>query len=169
MLNTEELKAAELIANGASEQSVAEHFGKSRSWVQRLKRRDDFKEAVEATLEAASKALHQHTEERLTNDLNSFRQRFNESADLIFNTAYVYIQKVEEAINHLSVEDISPARIGSNLKLGAEALALGVELKQAALGIDQVTEQIDELEKLREARRDRTTEQQSPIAEFEAS
>lgn len=56
-LSNQALRAASLLATGASEQQVAEQIGKSRSWVQSLKRRDDFKLALEGARLGADNAL----------------------------------------------------------------------------------------------------------------
>ena len=141
-LNSLQLQAAELIASGASESEVAAVCRKSRSWVQTLKRREDFQVVVTNAKERAKQIIESHSEKSLTQDLETFRKRFAQAADLLYESATLYMQKMKERIVLDDAIELPPSRIAQSLKLGAESLTLALELGQKALGLDEVIDTI---------------------------
>lgn len=147
-LNSLQLQAAELIARGASEHEVIALCGKSRSWIQALKRREDFQAAVQAAIGKAQEAITEQTKEAITSDLEQFRNQFKEAANLLYNSATTYLKKLQQRIESLDTEEISASRLAQSLKHGADSLVVALEVGKAALGIDELSEQVDELAKI---------------------
>ncbi len=147
-LNSLQLQAAELIARGASEGEVVAACGKSRSWVQALKRREDFQKAVADAKERAKQVIETHSEKSLTQDLETFRKRFVQAADLLYESATLYLEKMKERIDLDDVTDLPPSRIAQSLKLGAESLNLALELGQKALGLDEIINTIHDFKEI---------------------
>ncbi|NEQ65537.1 MAG: helix-turn-helix domain-containing protein [Symploca sp. SIO2D2] len=139
-------KAAHLIADGATEHQVATLVGRSRSWVQQIKRRDDFQEMVQKLMIEKTQALNQVALDATLEDLESFRERLNQSANLLYTTATVYLEKIQKRIMILEAEDISPQKLGQSLKQGAEALGLALEMSKSATGLDEVLGLVDEIQ-----------------------
>jgi hypothetical protein len=147
-LNSLQLQAAELIASGASESEVAAVCRKSRSWVQTLKRREDFQVAVTNAKERAKQIIESHSEKSLTQDLETFRKRFAQAADLLYESAALYLEKMKERIELDDAIDLPPSRIAQSLKLGAESLNLALDLGQKALGLDEIIDTIHDFKEI---------------------
>jgi hypothetical protein len=76
-LNSIHLRAASLIAEGKTESEVAAACGKSRSWVQELKRREDF----QAAIEEARKKKEVHKKELQQFQKEVFQEKISEVLD----------------------------------------------------------------------------------------
>lgn len=147
-LNSLQLEAAELLARGKGEVEVANACGKSRSWVQGLKRRDDFQLAVEAARNRASQAIADESRKAIVNDLAQFRVRFATASDLLYESATKYLEKINQRIDELCIDEISPMRLSQALKSGADVLVVALEVHKAALGLDEVIQEVDEIKKI---------------------
>lgn len=147
-LNSLHIKAAELIARGTGEADVASSCGKSRSWVQALKRREEFQQAVEDAKDRAIEVIAREAEKAIASDLDQFRERFNAAANLLYSSATKYLEKLHEKIENLSQDDISPSRLSQSLKNGADTLVLSLEIQKAALGIDELLTEVDDIKKI---------------------
>lgn len=142
-----QLQAVALLAQGLSEHEVAEALGKSRSWVQSVKRHPEYKKIKDASTDAVAEAVVQHAKEATLSDLEEIRNRFKLASDLIFESAYGYLEKIRDRIQTLEEEDVSPQRLGGSLKQASETLAIALELSKSAAGLDEVLEQLDAITK----------------------
>lgn len=168
-LNSRQLEAAELIARGASEGEVIALCGKSRSWIQALKRREDFQAAVEAAISKAQEVIAEQTKEAITSDLEQFRNQFKEAANLLYNSSTTYLKKIQQRVELLDTEEISASRLAQSLKHGADSLVVALEVGKAALGIDELSEQIDELAKISRKGHEPTNGHQSISSRIEVN
>ena len=160
-LNSLQLQAAELVARGASENEIASICGKSRSWVQALKRRTDFQSAVNESVSKAGEVIREQTKEIIISDLERFQAQFRDAANLLYDTATAYLEKIKERVDTLNAEEISTNRLGQSLKNGGDSLMLALEVGKASLGIDQLLEDIDDLKKIGSKRLEPTNGHQS--------
>ena len=160
-----ELKAAELMSAGLTESQIAEACGKSRSWVQRLKRRADFQEVVGHSSREISQAVRQviveDVRKSLTEDLEEFRRRYSQASTLIYELATAYLIKLKERIQNLDSLEISEARIPQSLKSVSESLMLAFEANRALLGIDELIEDVQSLKEISAKRLESTNGHQS--------
>lgn len=76
-LNSLHLQAAALLAEGKTESEVAVACGKSRSWVQELKRREDFQAAVEENRK--KKEVHKQELQQFQKEL--FQEKISEALE----------------------------------------------------------------------------------------
>lgn len=147
-LNSLQLQAVELIARGIGEAEIANLCGKSRSWVQGLKRREDFQQAVEVAKQRINEVIVEETKKAIVNDLEQFRTRFNDAATLLYGATTKYLEKVNLKIDEIKIEEISPSRLPHFLKSGADTLLIALEVNKAALGLDEVMKEINDIQKL---------------------
>lgn len=147
-LNSLQLQAVELIVRGVGEVEIANLCGKSRSWVQGLKRRKEFQQAVEAAKQRVTQVIVEETKKAIVSDLEQFRTRFNDAATLLYDAATKYLNKVNKKIDELQTEEISPSRLSQSLKSGADVLVIALEVNKAALGLDELINEIDGIQKL---------------------
>ncbi len=168
-LNSLQLQAAELIARGVGESEVANVCGKSRSWVQGLKRREDFQQAVESSKQRVTEVIVEETKKAIINDLEQFRNRFNDAATLLYDVAIKYLNKVNQRVDELKIEEISPSRLSQCLKSGADTLVIALEINKAALGLDELMKEVDDIQKLNQTSINTTNGYKSIGAGFEAN
>lgn len=168
-LNSLQLQASELIARGIGEAEIANVCGKSRSWVQALKRREDFQQAVEIAKQRVNDLIVQETKKAIVSDLEQFRNRFNDAATLLYDAATKYLEKVTKKIDELEVQEISTSRLSQSLKSGADTLVIALEINKAALGLDELMKQIDDIQKLNPTGINSTNGHKSISAGFEAN
>ncbi|MUH00493.1 hypothetical protein F7734_52790 [Scytonema sp. UIC 10036] len=147
-----ESKAAQLISSGFTESQIAEACGKSRSWVQRLKRRPEFQEIVgNSTKEIAqvvTQVVVEDVRKSLTEDLEVFRQRYSSASTLIYELAIAYLNKLKERVENLDSLDISEARIPQSLKSVTESVMLAFEANRALLGIDELIQDVEDIKEI---------------------
>jgi transcriptional regulator len=143
-----QIKAIALLAQGSSEHEVADALGKSRSWVQTVKRHPEYRKIKNTSVDAIAQAVVEQVKQSTINDLEEIRNRFKLASDVIFESAYSYLQKIHARIQSLEAsEDISPQRLAQSLKLGAESIVIALDLSKANAGLDEVIQQIDEIVK----------------------
>lgn len=168
-LNSLHLQAAELIARGIGEADVAKACGKSRSWVQALKRREEFQQAVEDAKNRAVEVISREAEKAIASDLDQFRERFNYAANLLYSSATKYLEKLHQKIEDLAQDDISPFRLSQSLKNGADALVISLELQKSALGVDELISEVDDIKKISQISFKSVNGNQSINTRFEAN
>ncbi len=167
--NSLQLQAAELLACGLSEVEIAKACGKSRSWVQGLKRREDFQQAVEAAKQRLGQVIVQETKKAIVTDLEQFRNRFSNAANLLYDAATKYLEKVNQKVDELKTEDISASRLPQALKSGADVLVIALEINKAALGLDELMKEVDDIQKLNQTSINPTNGHKSIGTGFEAN
>lgn len=144
-----ESKAAQLMSSGFTESQVAEACGKSRSWVQRLKRRPEFQEIVGRSTKEITQAVAQVVVEdirkSLTEDLEQFRQRYSSASTLIYELAIAYLAKLKERVDNLDSLDISESRIPQSLKSVTDSVMMVFEANKSLLGIDELIQDVEAL------------------------
>ncbi len=168
-LNSLQLQAAELVARGATESEIASICGKSRSWVQALKRRADFLAAVDDALHKAKEIITEQTERVIISDLEQFRIQFRHAANLLYASSTAYLEKLKQRIDTLNIEEISTLRLAQSLKGGADSMLIALQVGQAALGIEDLARSVDELEKIGEKRVNGTNGHRPISAEIEVN
>lgn len=147
-LNAEQLKAAEMLARGACETDVATACGKSRSWVQKLKKRDDFHQAIADFQEAVREGVRQHAKDNVIEELENFQSRLQIAGRLLYDTSLLFVEKIKARIESLDSEEISPTRIGQNLKQGSDTLLDALEIGKSVLGLDELSQQLNDITKI---------------------
>lgn len=150
--NTLQIKAAQMLASGLPETEVAKACGRSRSWVQQIKRKPDFQELVKE-LETQRKVItKEEIKEEIKNarteaqpELLEFRQQLVAANRVIFGTGAILLKKIREKAEILEIEDIPASKICHSLKNVAESINLSLEIGKVAVGIDSIMEEINEL------------------------
>jgi len=144
-LSTTDLQAAVMVAEGRTEREIYTACGKNRSWIQVLKRREDFHEAVahsknklvEVIQETTEKHYSTQTDENLQKIENFRRQSEhlgNRFLNIVEKALFLYEAKIQQA----QADDISLHRVASDLKSLSTLSESGRSLLAQSLGIDQL-------------------------------
>lgn len=147
-LSVKEQQAAEFLAKGHTDQETATLLGVSRSWVARHKKSSEFISEIESAKKRIREVITEHTKIGVLHELEDFRTRFRYASNLVYQVTVNYLEKLKTATELLHDEDINPAKIGSSIKQGVESLQISLEIEQAFLGIDELTEQVNDLTKI---------------------
>jgi hypothetical protein len=150
-LSTEALRAVSLLASGASEQEVAEQIGKSRSWVQALKRRDDFKLALEGARLGADNAVKEALQKYEVMNMEQYMQELRKFNKLHYTEGYRYINLskeiltiCEKRIADLDPDNLSIQGLCNLLKTMQITMNYGSELLIESLGINKLYRYMEE-------------------------
>ena len=150
-LSNEALRAASLLATGASEQQVAEQIGKSRSWVQSLKRRDDFKLALEGARLGADNAVKDALQQFKVLNVEEYLEELRKFNKLHYTEGYRYINLgkeiltiCEKRIAELDPADLSIQGLCNLLKTMQITMNYGSELLTESLGINKLYRYMEE-------------------------
>ncbi|WP_414553094.1 hypothetical protein [Anabaena sp. CCY 0017] len=162
-----ELSAAQMLANGATEKQVFLACDKNRSWVQALKRRDDFQEAVssfQAELErekpqssqipaksaAVGKTKVTHKEGMTADDhlqkIRDFRDRSESIGNRFLDVAESMLALCEERLRQASADEINLSRLPGDVRSIAAAADAGVNLLAQSLGVQKIMEIVGRME-----------------------
>jgi transposase len=143
-LSTEALRAASLLATGASEQQVAEQIGKSRSWVQSLKRRDDFKLALEGARLGADNALKDALQQFKVLNVEEYLEELRKYNRLHYEEGYKYLnlgkkmlEICEQRVANLDPADLSIQGFCGLAKITQITFDYGSELVAESLGLNK--------------------------------
>lgn len=144
-LSAEALRAVSLLASGASEQETAEQIGKSRSWVQSLKRRDDFKLALEDARLGADNAMKKALEQFEILNVEQHLEELRKYNRLHYAEGYKYInlgkkmrEIVEQRIENLDAADLSIQGACALAKITQIMFDYGSELLAESLGLNKI-------------------------------
>jgi hypothetical protein len=143
-LSTEALRAVSLLASGASEQETAEQLRKSRSWVQSLKRRDDFKLALEGARLGADNAVKDALQQFKVLNVEEYLEELRKYNKLHYDEAYKYLnlgkkmlEIVEQRIENLDAADLSIQGACALAKITQIMFDYGSELLAESLGLNK--------------------------------
>lgn len=150
-LSAEALRAVSLLASGASEQETAEQIGKSRSWVQSLKRRDDFKLALEGARLGADNAVKEALQQFEILNVEQYMEELRKFNKLHYTEGYRYINLgkeiltiCEQRIANLDPADLSIQGLCNLLKTMQITMNYGSELLIQSLGINKLYRYMEE-------------------------
>lgn len=157
-LNALDLKAAALIAQGKTEQETFIACNKNRSWIQGLKRRADFQEAVEEvrqnlksiinnSVSAHVEADIEFTQEECKKQLRKYRQQQQELGFELVDGGTKLLKLVRDKINTLTVADISPRDIPNYLKIVSVLFITGSDMTATSLAVQELLRIVDEVRK----------------------
>ncbi|MBP5976638.1 hypothetical protein HW132_28875 [Brasilonema sp. CT11] len=152
-LSVKEQQAAEFLAKGHTDQETATLLGVSRSWVARHKKSSEFISEIESAKKRIRQIITEYTKIGILNDLEDFRDRFRYASNLVYQVSVSYLEKLKTATELLKDEDINPSKISSSIKQGVESLQISLEIEQAFLGLDELTEQVNDLTKINSQRK----------------
>lgn len=144
-LSPKEQQAAELLAKGHTDLETAKSLGVSRSWITRRKKIPEFIAEIESAKERMREVITEHSKKSILDDLEEFRDRFRYASNLVYQVTVTYLEKLKTATELLQDEDINPSKISSSIKQGVESLQISLQIEQAFLGIDELTEQVNDL------------------------
>lgn len=155
-LSTTDLQAAVMVAEGRTELDIYTACGKNRSWIQALKRREDFQEAVARSKNKLVEIIQETTEKHYTTQIDehhqkieNFRQKSEDLGNRFLNIVEKALNLYEAKIQQAQAEDISLHRIASDLKSLSTLSESGRSLLAQSLGIEHLmqTLNLDEDEK----------------------
>lgn len=148
-LSAEALRAVSLLASGASEHEVAEQIGKSRSWVQTLKRRDDFKLALEGARLGADGAVKEALQQFEVLNVEYYLAELRKYNKLHYDEGYRYInlgKKIlkicEERVTNLDPADLSIQGFCGLAKIMQVVFDYGSELLAESLAVNKLLQQM---------------------------
>ncbi len=144
-LSTEGLRAVSLLAGGASEQETAEQLGKSRSWVQSLKRRDDFQLALtnarllgDNTVKEAFQEFQALTKEEYMQELRKFGRVHYDEGYRYINLGKKILTICEKRMADLDPDNLSIQGLCGLLKATQLTMKFGTDLLNDSLLVEKV-------------------------------
>jgi hypothetical protein len=158
-----ELSAAQMLANGATEKQVFLACDKNRSWIQALKRREDFKEAVSSfksevvqekpqspptTAKTATVGEKKAVKGGMSADehlqkIRDFRDRSESLGNRLLSVAEAMLTLFEERLKQASSDEINLSRMPGDFKSISGAMEAGRGLLAESLGLQKMLEFVE--------------------------
>lgn len=147
------LKAATLLAQGLTESEVAASCGRSRSWVQSIKRSPDFQQLVEESrvklgevIQASAEKYEVTKIEEHHQKIENFRQRSEHLGCRFLDIVEKMLNLYEIKLQQAQAEDLSLNRLPSDIKSLGAASEMGRTLLAQALGIRELMQVLSQQE-----------------------
>jgi hypothetical protein len=165
-LTTLELKAAKLVAEGKTQTEVARECGRSINWVAVVKTKALFKAKVaEFEQDIKDHIVSQVSGKNSTitiyagmPDVRRFRDQILQDAKILRDTSLTLLQKIQQRIDDLEPEEVRVDKISPLLKQATDGIITTTNLYKQVLGIDQLIEELDSVEKAAGVRAETPTE-----------
>ncbi|MBW4566006.1 MAG: hypothetical protein KME32_34000 [Mojavia pulchra JT2-VF2] len=147
-LNEIQLKAADLIARGFTEMDVADMCGKSRAWIQKLKKDEIFQTTVAMFKKQIAESIRKASEESIDNLVTEFRGNSLETSRKLTSLGRKYLALLSDKVETMTPDDIPSKLVPNHLKIVAEVLKISQEIHKEILGIDQLVEELSDIHKM---------------------
>lgn len=147
-----QIKAASLLALGASSTQVCQECDMTQSQFRYLKKLPEFRRLVDDTKARLKETVQQQVADSLGSDISGFRLDYKKVSDRLLSASNKLMEKVEAYIEKLDLNDISPAKIPSILRVASDVYTSAFTIKKAVLGIDELMEYTDEFRAITQAR-----------------
>jgi hypothetical protein len=130
-LTEQELLLCAAFARGANEQELMDLSGKSRTTIQRLKRRQEFLDKADEIRQGVASKVTETAILKGTETVAEYLDKVSESSSLLYEISLVFLDKCQKKLEQLDIDEIAPSRLPSSIKSVSDVMNMALTLNRA--------------------------------------